>query len=45
MKIRSTNLGDWDWINVITLLFDKTIKQSMFDKTMDGNETNELKKV
>ena len=32
-KIRHTKLGDW--IIVLTLLFEKTLKQSMIDKKID----------
>ena len=34
-----------DWINVITLLYDKTLKQSMIDKKIDETEAQELKKI
>ena len=33
LKIRYTKLRDW--INVITLLYEKTLKQSMVDKKID----------
>ena len=36
LKIRYTKLRDW--INVITLLYDKTLKQSMLDKKMMKNK-------
>ena len=42
MKIRYTKLKDW--INVITLLYEKTLKQSMIDKKIDEKEALELKK-
>ena len=42
-KIRCTNLRDW--INVITLLYEKTSKQSMLDKKNGGKEIEELKKI
>ena len=42
LKIRYTKLGDW--INVITLLCEKILKQSMVDKKIDDNEELELKK-
>ena len=34
-----------DWINVIILLYEKTLKQSMVDKKIDGKEAEELKKI
>ena len=43
LKIRYTKLGDW--INVITLLYEKTLKQSMVDKKTDEKEAQELKKI
>ena len=43
LKIRYTKLRDW--INVITLLYAKTLKQSMVDKKIVGKEALELKKV
>ena len=43
LKIRCTKLRGW--INVITLLFDKTLKQSMVDKKIDEKEAQELKKI
>ena len=42
LKIRYTKLQDW--INVITLLFEKILNQSMVDKKIDGKEAVELKK-
>ena len=33
-----------NWINVITRLYDKTLKQSMVDKKIDEKEANEVKK-
>ena len=42
-KIRYTKLRDW--INVITLLYDKTLKTSMVDKKVDQREAEELKKI
>ena len=42
MKIRYTKLKDW--INVITLLYEKTLKQSMIDKKIDEKEALELEK-
>ena len=38
LKIRYTKLRDW--INVITLLYEKTLKQSMIDKKIDEKELN-----
>ena len=43
LKIRYTKLRDW--INVITLLYEKTLKQSMVDKKIDEREAEELKKI
>ena len=43
LKIRYTKLRDW--INVITLLYEKTLKQSMIDKKIDEKEALELKKT
>ena len=43
LKVRNTKLRDW--INVITLLYEKTLKQSMVDKKTDEKEAQELKKV
>ena len=43
LKIRYTKLGDW--IIVITLLYEKTLKQNMVDKKIDEKEVQELKKV
>ena len=42
LKIRYTKLRDW--INVITLLYEKTLKKSMVDKKIDEKEAEELKK-
>ena len=42
LKIRYTKLRDW--IHVITLLYEKTSKQSMIDKKIDEKESSELKK-
>ena len=42
-KILYTKLKDW--INVITLLYEKTLKQSMIDKKIDEKEAMELKKI
>ena len=43
LKIRFTKLRDW--INVITLLYEKTLKKSMVDKKIDEKEADELKKI
>ena len=43
IKIRYTKLRDW--INVITLLYDKTLKQSIVDKKINEKEAQELKKT
>ena len=43
LKVRYTKLRDW--INVITLLFEKTLKQSKIDKKIDQKEAEELKKI
>ena len=43
LKIRYTKLRDW--INVITLLYEKTLKTSMVDKKNDEKEAGELKKI
>ena len=43
LKIRYTKLRDW--INVITLLYEKTLKQSMIHKKIDEKETLDMKKI
>ena len=43
LKIRYTKLRDW--INVITLLYEKTLKQSMIDKKSDEKEAEHLKQI
>ena len=43
LKIRYTKLRDW--INVITLLYEKTLKYSMVDKKIDGKEAEQLKQI
>ena len=43
LKIRYTKLRDW--INGISLLYEKTLKQSMVDKKIDEKETQDLKKI
>ena len=42
LKIRYTKLRDW--INVITLLYEKTLKESMIDKKIE-KEANQLKQI
>ena len=42
LKIRYTKLKDW--INFTTLLYEKSLKQSMVDKKIDEKEAQELKK-
>ena len=34
-----------DWINVNTLLYEKTLKESMIDKKLDENEAEQLKQI
>ena len=43
LKIRYTKFRDW--IKVITLLYEKTLKQSMVDKKIDEKEAQESKKI
>ena len=43
LKIRFTKLRDW--INVVTLLYEKTLETSMVDKKNDEKEALELKKI
>ena len=43
MKIRYTKLRDH--INMITLLYEKTLRQKMKDKKIDPIEAEELKKI
>ena len=43
IKIGYTKLRDWK--NVITLLYEKTIQQSMIDKKDDEKEALKLKKI
>ena len=43
LKIKYTKLRDW--INVITLLYEKTLKQSMIDKKIDEKEAEQLKQI
>ena len=43
LEIRYTKLTDW--INVITLLYEKTLKESMIDKKIDQKEAEQLKQI
>ena len=43
MKTRYTKLKYW--VNVITLLYEKTMKQLMIDKKIDEKEAQQLKKI
>ena len=43
LKMRYTKLRDW--INVISLLYEKTLKQSMVDKKIDEKEAEQLKQI
>ena len=43
LKLRYSKLRDW--INVVTLLYEKTLKSSMVDKKIDEKEAQELKKI
>ena len=43
LKKRFTKLGDW--INVITLLNEQTLKESMIDKKLDEKEIKKLKQI
>ena len=43
LKIRYTKLRNW--INVITLLYEKTLKESMIDKKIDQKEADQLKQI
>ena len=43
LKIRYTKLRDW--INVFTLLYEKTLKESMIDKKIDQKEAEQLKQI
>ena len=43
MRIRYTKRQDW--LNVITLLYEKTSEQSMIDKRIDEKEAEELKMI
>ena len=43
LKIRYMKLRDW--INVITLLYEKTLKESMIDKVINQKEADQLKQI
>ena len=43
LKSRYTKLRDW--INFITILYEKTLNRSMIDKKIDEKEALELKKI
>ena len=43
LKLRYTKLRDW--INVITLLYEKTLKESMIVKKIDQKEAEQLKQI
>ena len=43
LKIRYTKLRDW--INVITLLYEKTLKEAMIDKKINQKESEQLKQI
>ena len=43
LKLRYTKLRDW--IKFITILYEKTLNQSMINKKIDEKEASELKKI
>ena len=43
LKLRYTKLRDW--INYISILYEKPLNQSMIDKKLDEKEALELKKI
>ena len=43
LKLRYTKLRYW--INVITLLYEKTLRESMIDKKIDQKEAEQLKQI
>ena len=43
LNLRYTKLRDW--INFFTILYEKTLKESMIDKIFDEKEASELKKM
>ena len=44
-KLKSLYTKLRDWINFITILYEKTLNQSMIDKKIDEKEALELKKI
>ena len=42
-KKRNTNLRDW--INVITLLYENKLRESMIDKKLNQKETEKLRQI
>ena len=43
LKLRNTKLRDW--INFITILYEKTLKESMVDKKIDQKEAEKLRQI
>ena len=43
LKVRYTKLRDW--INVITLLYETTLKETMIDRKIDQKEAEQLKQI
>ena len=43
LKLRYTKLKDWK--HFITILYEKTLKESMIDKKIDQRETEQLKQI
>ena len=43
LKLRYTKLRDWN--NVITLLYEQTLKKSMIDKKIDQKEAEKMKQI
>ena len=43
LNLRYTNLKDW--VNFITILYEKTLNQSMIDKNIDEKEALERKNI
>ena len=43
LKLRYTKL--WDWIKFITILYEKTMKESMIDKKIGRKEAEQLKQI
>ena len=44
-KLKSRNTKLRDWIKFITILYEKTLAQSVIDKRIDEKEAQELKKI